>query len=159
MNGPVSASELRESVQQLVRVLGLLQVKKTPCGQSMSVSQAHALMFLMGRVGASNPPSLKTLTEHLRLDKGSVSRLVSKMSADGLLRIEASPSDGRSKRVFLTERGSGMAANVDRASLLLFESLVARLSMDEPEQLTTLLDQLTSAIQAAAGTTSHDTSG
>jgi DNA-binding MarR family transcriptional regulator len=115
-------------------------------------------MFLMGGSRGIGP-SLKMLTEHLRLDKSTVSRLVRKMSAEGLVDVEVSPSDGRAKGVSLTQSGQELAAQVDRTSLSLFEGLVARLSTDEPEQITTLLGQLTSAIRASCDTTPHEISG
>ena len=39
--------ELRSAVQALVRGLGLLSSDRTPCGERLSISHAHALLILL----------------------------------------------------------------------------------------------------------------
>jgi hypothetical protein len=41
------SADLRCTVQRFVRSTRLMEVCQTPCGQSFSVAQAHALMFLL----------------------------------------------------------------------------------------------------------------
>lgn len=48
---------------------------------------------------------LREVAEHVRLSQPGLSRLVERMEADGLVRRERDPHDGRGTLVGLTERG------------------------------------------------------
>lgn len=48
---------------------------------------------------------LRELAEHVRLSQPGLSRLVERMEAEGLVRRERDPQDGRGTLVGLTERG------------------------------------------------------
>ncbi|WP_229815898.1 MarR family winged helix-turn-helix transcriptional regulator [Streptomyces lucensis] len=90
---------------------------------------------------------VKKLGEHLRLDSGTLSPLVKRLEAAGLVRRERSAQDERSVRVRLTEEGSalrGRALEVPRriAAATGFE-------LTEIIELRERLDRLTTALDAA----------
>ncbi|WP_330458144.1 MarR family transcriptional regulator [Streptomyces sp. NBC_00820] len=91
---------------------------------------------------------VKTLGEHLRLDSGTLSPLVKRLEAAGLVRRERSTRDERSVWVRLTGEGAALrerALEVPRriASATGFD-------LEEALELRERLDRLTGALDAAA---------
>lgn len=93
---------------------------------------------------------VKKLGEHLRLDSGTLSPLVKRLEAAGLVRRERSAEDERSVRVRLTDQGTALR---ERA-LEVPRRIVAATGFDPAEiaDLRDRLDQLTGALDAAATT-------
>ncbi|CAL9478794.1 Organic hydroperoxide resistance transcriptional regulator [Streptomyces sp. enrichment culture] len=92
---------------------------------------------------------VKQLGAHLRLDSGTLSPLLKRLEAAGLVRRERSARDERSVEVRPTEEGAALrerALEVPRriAAATGFE-------IDEIHALRTRLDRLTAALDAAAG--------
>jgi MarR family transcriptional regulator, organic hydroperoxide resistance regulator len=88
--------------------------------------------------------SVKRLGEFLRLDSATLSPLLKRMEAAGLLRRERNAQDQRSVTVLLTTEGRALR---DRARSVPLEALRAtRLSPDELIDLQTRLKQLTAAL-------------
>ncbi|MET8586900.1 MarR family transcriptional regulator [Streptomyces collinus] len=91
---------------------------------------------------------VKKLGEQLRLDSGTLSPLVKRLEAAGLVRRERSTEDERSVRVRLTEEGAALrerALEVPRRIAAATGFEVAEIG-----ELRERLDQLTSALDAAA---------
>ncbi|MER6471117.1 MarR family transcriptional regulator [Streptomyces collinus] len=91
---------------------------------------------------------VKKLGEQLRLDSGTLSPLVKRLEAAGLVRRERSAQDERSVRVRLTEEGAALrerALEVPRRIAAATGFEVAEIG-----ELRERLDQLTSALDAAA---------
>ncbi|MGW5636850.1 MarR family winged helix-turn-helix transcriptional regulator [Streptomyces sp. NPDC003832] len=91
---------------------------------------------------------VKRLGEHLRLDSGTLSPLLKRLEAAGLLRRERSTRDERSVEVRLTGEGSALR---ERA-LEVPRRIAAATGFDVAEigDLRTRLDALTTALDAAA---------
>jgi DNA-binding MarR family transcriptional regulator len=111
------ARELQISVQTFVRTFGLLVTKQTPCGQPVSPSYAHALMFLLDREASGRTTTQSEIADTLGLDKSSIARLCSRLVADARITQQPGPDDARSRLVELTARGRKMATNIQDASL------------------------------------------
>ncbi|MFD3735955.1 MarR family winged helix-turn-helix transcriptional regulator [Streptomyces sp. NPDC058632] len=91
---------------------------------------------------------VKTLGEHLRLDSGTLSPLLKRLEAAGLVRRERSARDERSVEVRPTEEGAalrGRALDVPHRI-----AAATGFGLDEIEDLRTRLDRLTSALDTAA---------
>nr|WP_317443658.1 MarR family transcriptional regulator [Streptomyces collinus] len=91
---------------------------------------------------------VKKLGEQLRLDSGTLSPLVKRLEAAGLVRRERSAQDERSVRVRLTEEGAALrerALEVPRRI-----AAATGFGVAEIGELRERLDQLTSALDAAA---------
>jgi DNA-binding MarR family transcriptional regulator len=140
-----NAEELRFAVQRFIRKFGLLQVRKTPCGQSFSVSQAHTLMFLLRSESVS--PTQTQLALHLALEKSSVTRLVQSLVRSDLVQVGVSPDDRRAKCLSLTAKGRKRAGVVEAASSGLFADIRHHLSDDTSGEIVHALDQLIQAIE------------
>ncbi|EKX63376.1 MarR family transcriptional regulator [Streptomyces ipomoeae] len=91
---------------------------------------------------------VKKLGEHLRLDSGTLSPLLKRLEAAGLVRRERSARDERSVEVRLTEEGTALR---ERA-LAVPRRIVAATSfdLDEIRDLRDRLDELTEALDEAA---------
>jgi DNA-binding MarR family transcriptional regulator len=91
---------------------------------------------------------VKRLGEHLRLDSGTLSPLLKRLEAAGLVRRERSAEDERSVRVNLTEAG----ADLREQALVVPRRITAATGFDlsEIRDLRARLDRLTLALDAAA---------
>ncbi|MBA2949539.1 MarR family winged helix-turn-helix transcriptional regulator [Streptomyces himalayensis] len=91
---------------------------------------------------------VKRLGEHLRLDSGTLSPLLKRLEAAGLVRRERSAEDERSVRVNLTEAG----ADLREQALVVPRRIAAATGFDlrEIRDLRARLDRLTLALDAAA---------
>ncbi len=103
--------ELQERMVSLVRAFGLHRPDETPCGQPVSVAEAHALMEL----SREEPLLQKDLASRLRLEKSTVSRLVRVLEGRGWVGRTRSPHDGRAVELRLTEAGRRTAAGLAEA--------------------------------------------
>ncbi|WP_119295486.1 MarR family transcriptional regulator [Streptomyces sp. YIM 130001] len=98
--------------------------------------------------------SVKQLGERLRLDSGTLSPLVKRLEAAGLVRRERSARDERSVHVRLTDEGVALR---ERAVLVPRRIADATgFDLDDVRDLRARLDRLTSALDAAASAESAE---
>ena len=88
--------------------------------------------------------SVKALSGLLQLDPGTLSPLLKRLEAAGLLRRERNPADERNLALALTERGRALRARAEEIPV----GIVERLGMPV-EQLTALHEALTQVIAAS----------
>ncbi|MBZ9643264.1 MarR family winged helix-turn-helix transcriptional regulator [Streptomyces sp. PSKA30] len=91
---------------------------------------------------------VKKLGEHLRLDSGTLSPLLKRLEAAGLVRRERSAHDERSVEVHLTEDGTALRERALQVPRRI--AAATGFDVDEIRELRTRLDQLTTALDAAA---------
>lgn len=139
---PDPAAQLEAAFAGVVRALGLLRPDTTPCGQPMSVTEAHAI----GELHVSGPLTQQELCARLRLEKSTVSRLVDQLGNRGIVARKPNPDDGRSVHVTLTAKGRRLTGRLRAARSQLFADLVADMS---PEDQALVLGGLT-RLEAAA---------
>jgi DNA-binding MarR family transcriptional regulator len=87
---------------------------------------------------------VKGLGERLRLDSGTLSPLLKRLEAAGLVRRERSAADERSVRVHLTEEGTALRDRARRVPRQIAEA--TGLGHQEALALRGLLDRLTDAL-------------
>jgi DNA-binding MarR family transcriptional regulator len=145
MNKKLSALDLRARIQGLIRTLGLLR-NQTPCGKPVSVSMAHALMFL--RLNAS-PMSQSNIQKTLQLDKSSVARLCMSLEKEAFVTQRQSETDGRSRVVTLTKKGERLADSLLAASQNRFNEILNQIPKSHKKAVFDSIEILTSAIQRA----------
>jgi DNA-binding MarR family transcriptional regulator len=139
------AERLRQLVQAFVRRFGLLLEGQTPCGQPVSTSYAHALMFLLeaGRARQSE------LGGALGIDKSNVTRLCAQMEAKGHIEQARVPEDGRARLVSLTARGRRLAESVQHSSKQRFAEILERIPAGRRRTVLAGLAALDAALLAA----------
>ncbi|WP_206793248.1 MarR family winged helix-turn-helix transcriptional regulator [Amycolatopsis sp. MtRt-6] len=110
----------QEALMRFVRNFGLHQPERTPCGQPLPVSEAHAMVEI-ARAGRLRQVEL---ARRLRLEKSTVSRLVANLAGRGWVHRETADGDGRGVLLVLTDAGATAAARQadarrDRLTVLL----------------------------------------
>jgi DNA-binding MarR family transcriptional regulator len=141
MSEPTTAA-VQEAMARFVRAFGLHRPERTPCGQPLPVSEAHALAELRG-AGALRQAELG---RRLRLEKSTVSRLVGQLAARGWVDRDAAREDGRGVLVRLTDAGRSAADRVAAAREERFTRLLERI---EPARRAEVLDALRVLAEAA----------
>jgi DNA-binding MarR family transcriptional regulator len=139
----MSIDDLEPRLMAFVRAFGLHQPERTPCGEPISVSQAHALTEL-----AAQPLSQAELARRLRLDRSVVSRLADALADRDWLRRERHPQDQRAVQLVLTERGRVAADRVAGARRARLATLLDGVPADERDNVLRALDVLTESLTA-----------
>ncbi|MFJ7078233.1 MarR family winged helix-turn-helix transcriptional regulator [Streptomyces sp. NPDC098781] len=91
---------------------------------------------------------VKKLGEHLRLDSGTLSPLLKRLEAAGLVRRERSARDERSVEVRLTDEGTALRERAVQVPRRI--ATATGFGADEIGELRERLDRLTAALDAAA---------
>jgi DNA-binding MarR family transcriptional regulator len=137
------AQALQDRLVGFIRAFGLHQPERTPCGQPIPVSEAHALAEL-----ARDPPlGQAELARRLGLEKSTVSRLVGQLAGRGWLHRRPDPDDGRATLLALTPTGQQAAADLAAARAAKFTRLLDRIPPAERAAVLGALATLTEALR------------
>ena len=95
-------------------------------------------------VMAESPEGIrqKDLSEKLKIGQSSTSELINKLEDDGYIERKVDESDRRATLLFLTEKGQARAAEVADERAAIFEDAFSKLTDDEKQTLSDLLDKL-----------------
>ncbi len=139
--------ELQDRMVALVRTFGLHHPERTPCGQPVAVSEAHALM----EMAREEPLSQGGLSLQLGLEKSTVSRLVSNLERRGWIFRKRDAEDGRVLLLRLTERGRRISQTIAAAREEKFSRMLDRIPSEERENVLRALDVLVGALVESEG--------
>ena len=128
---------------RFVRGFGLHQPDRTPCGQPLPVSEAHALTEI-AREGRLRQVEL---ARRLRLEKSTVSRLVTNLVTRGWIRRHTADEDGRGVLLELTEAGAAAAHRLAEARQQRLTALLERVPEDERAAVVRALRTLAEATE------------
>ena len=84
----------------------------------------------------------KTIAEEVGINQSSASELINKLEATGYIKRNVDPSDKRATLLTLTEKGQARAAEVEDERAAMFEGIFSKLSDEEKQTLSDLLDKL-----------------
>lgn len=143
-HGPHLASAqlaFQEQMVALVRAFGLLRPDRTPCGQAIPVSEAHALLEL----GRHAHLSQQELGTRLHLEKSTVSRLVGQLDKRGWIQRERDSEDKRVMNLSLSSNGESAATQLNHARATKFARILNAIPEDERETVMRSLDILAKA--------------
>jgi DNA-binding MarR family transcriptional regulator len=93
---------------------------------------------------------VRTLRERLKLDSGYVSRLLRSLEAQGLVRTTAHASDGRVRRVVLTQQGLAERATYETLSDDLAASFLTPLDPVQQDRLVSAMAEVERLLRAGA---------
>ncbi len=141
-----SPEELEQRMVAFVRAFGLHQPERTPCGEPIGVSQAHAITEL-----AAQPLTQAELARRLQLDRSVVSRLADALIERGWMQRERHPHDQRAVQLVLTAAGERAAARIAGARRARMASLLDAVPADERDSVLHALDVLTRSLNDPAG--------
>ena len=121
----------------------MVQKEAKRCGiEFMGVPQGQVLRFLGWREHEQELTLIKDIEQELNISKSVASNLVKRMVQNGLVELEASPSDKRAKFVRLTEKSRSqmqevkafferidkqLMEDIDEDELLIFEKVLGQL--------------------------------
>jgi DNA-binding MarR family transcriptional regulator len=131
----LSADVLDSLVQASFTVMALLS--QVAAAHDLSLTQLRVLAILRDR-----QPKMAGLAAHLGLDRSSVSGLIDRAAARGLVRRDTSSEDGRAVRVSLTAEGQRLAALLTEEIGGLVAPMTGRLGTAEQQRLAALLAKL-----------------
>ncbi|GIE36834.1 hypothetical protein Ait01nite_098790 [Actinoplanes italicus] len=137
------ALALQARITAFVRAFGLHQPDRTPCGTPVPTSEAHAV----GELDRDGPLTQSMLGERLRLEKSTVSRLVSQLTGRGWVRRADRDGDARLVWLELTPDGRRAAGELAVARAARFAALLRNIPA---EQRPVVIDALTALVDAAA---------
>jgi DNA-binding MarR family transcriptional regulator len=137
------AQVLQDRLVSFIRAFGLHQPERTPCGQPIPVSEAHALAELT----RDAPLGQAQLGRRLRLEKSTVSRLVGQLIGRGWLERRPDPGDGRATLLVLTPAGQQAADELASARAAKIARLLEAIPADEREAVLHALDTLMEALR------------
>jgi DNA-binding MarR family transcriptional regulator len=137
------AQALQDRLVSFIRAFGLHQPERTPCGQPIPVSEAHALAELT----RDAPLGQAQLGRRLRLEKSTVSRLVGQLIGRGWLERRPDPGDGRATLLVLTPAGQQAADELASARAAKIARLLEAIPADEREAVLHALDTLMEALR------------
>lgn len=104
----------------------------------------HPQYLVMLALWQHGPLSVKSLSRLLQLDPGTLSPLIKRLEAAGLLRRDRDPRDERALAIALTDEGRALRLQAERIPT----GIVERLGMERPE-LTALHGAMTRVIAAS----------
>ena len=121
----------------------MVQKEAKRCGiEFMGVPQGQVLRFLGWREHEQELTLIKDIEQELNISKSVASNLVKRMVQNGLVELEASPSDKRAKFVCLTDKARSqmqqvkafferidkqLMEGIDEDELLIFEKVLGQL--------------------------------
>lgn len=111
--------EFQNNMIALVRALGLHKPDQTPCGQPISVGEAHALMEVAREPGITQ----NGLVLRLRLEKSTVSRIASMLERRGWITRVRDAVDTRYVCLHLTALGRKNNAAIATARAAKFAAI------------------------------------
>lgn len=141
-NSASDAVELQARIIAFVRAFGLYQPDQTPCGQPISVSEAHAVT----EVDRDGPLTQVELAGRLRLTKSTVSRLVDQLTVRGWVQRRRRDGDGRLAWLEVTDAGRQAAGELAAARAARFSRLLEAIPADRRQ---TVVDALSLLVEAA----------
>jgi DNA-binding MarR family transcriptional regulator len=115
----------------LVRELSLYRTEPTPRGEPLSMSEAQALTELRG----GEPLSQTELAVRLRLEKSTVSRLVTQMEGRLWLRRHRDAEDARLIRLSLTPQGQALADHLAATRTSRLQGVLDTIPPDDRESV------------------------
>ncbi|MBM0274531.1 MarR family winged helix-turn-helix transcriptional regulator [Micromonospora tarensis] len=136
------ALALQGRISAFVRAFGLHQPDRTPCGTPVPTSEAHAV----GELDRDGPLTQSVLGERLRLEKSTVSRLVSQLTARGWVQRAERAGDARLVWLELTSEGRRAAGELAVARAARFADLLRNIPA---EQRPAVIAALTTLVHAA----------
>ncbi len=136
-------SSTRQPIEsEFALVDGLAQLSFEVQGRLAEIAARHDLSLTQVRllgVLRDREPGIQQLAEHLGLEKSSVSGLVDRAEARGLIRRATSPEDGRAVRVVISPKGRALVEKGEREVRTALLEVVAPLSNADRSRLTELL--------------------
>lgn len=104
--------------------------------------------YALSHIAATPGVSLSQLSDYMFCDKSNVTRIIRGLEQEGYLQRQPHETDGRSLRLYLTEKGTAVYQAVATAHHDSIQRRLHLLNQPERQQLETQLTTLNSALRA-----------
>jgi DNA-binding MarR family transcriptional regulator len=138
----MKTDSFQDQIITLVRAFGWHRPASTPCGQPVPIAEAHALLELSKQDALTQ----RELALRIKLQKSTVSRLVSNLEDRGWVDRRRNDVDGRARDVFLTAMGKEAAVDLATARQAKMDRILAKISDDRRQAVGESLQILIEAI-------------
>lgn len=138
-------SDFHDHLVALVRAFGLHRPDQTPCGQPIPIAEAQVILELSREPGLSQ----NGLAARLRLERSTVSRIVTLLERRGWAKRQRDRSDARIVHVSLTTSGQQAAATLAALRAAKFTKIFQAIPESERESVTSALATLIEVIREA----------
>ncbi|MDM7888023.1 MarR family transcriptional regulator [Curtobacterium sp. RHCJP20] len=129
-------SRLVDAIGELsFRTMGVLT--EIAADEGVSLTQLRVLAILRDR-----RVRIGELAQYLGLERSTMTGLVARASAKGLLSRQANPDDARAVDVLITDDGARVARRLETSMREALEPLTTALDPDQQSQLRVLLDAI-----------------
>ena len=130
----------------------MVQKEAKRCGiEFMGGPQGQVLRFLDCREQNQNLTLIKDIEQELNISKSVASNLIKRMVQNGLVELEASPSDKRAKFVSLTDKSRSQMQKVKAFFDRIDSSLLAGISKEKLDIFEEVLGQLQANVEKIGG--------
>ena len=129
----------------LLKRMSRLPVMKPPSEFPLSMPQVAMLNWVARSPGCG----VREIAQGLHVTPPTISVGVRKLIKDGWLEQKNDPDDRRARPLFLTEKGDAFVEIIQQHRTQMIKSFLSGLSIDEQEQLISLLDRAISALETA----------
>lgn len=130
MNFIHPSQRLRETTRLLIQKLGVLERSEAVCC-GVTLSQCHAIV----ETGRKEQISVNELSELLKLDKSTVSRIVEQLVNNNLMVREPDRNDRRYVTLQLTSKGGELFRDIEKRMEVYFAEILAFIPEEKQEQV------------------------
>ncbi len=138
----MNTDSFQDQIITLVRAFGWHRPASTPCGQAVPIAEAHALLEL----SKADSLTQQELALRIKLQKSTVSRLVSNLEGRGWIDRKRNDADGRARDVFLTAAGREAAGDLATARQDKMNRILDKIPEGQRQDVTKSLRTLIEAI-------------
>ena len=103
--------------------------------------------YALSHIAAEPGLSLSQLSDYMFCDKSNITRIIRGLERDGYLERRPHETDGRSLRLYLTEKGTAVYQTVAAAHQASIQQRLHQLGQPEQQQLETQLNSLNTALR------------
>ena len=132
---------MKKSIDMLLNEVGHLSLYKSHLKLAkleLYRGQPPLLEILFEKDGITQ----KEILEQLRVTKATISKTISRMVAKEFLIIKKDPNDKRITRVFLTEKGKNLKADLEEIKLEMANTILIGFSEEEKKDFEKLLKKV-----------------
>ncbi len=144
--------EIESVIHEMVRLKRLIHRLGQAPHDAPRARSANWLLFAVRHRGSIR---LADLAAACYIDASTASRQTAELVAQGLLRRESDPADGRVSLLTLTDEGEQVVQELIEQRKAFFGSALADWDCDDVRQLAELMSRLTDALDAQADRPAH----
>ncbi|MES2223945.1 MAG: MarR family transcriptional regulator [Patescibacteria group bacterium] len=130
-------------IKEVTLETALLNLRRTMTDalkdQAVKLGQSVAHIEVLKFVFEAGDPTMKSLSEHLKITPPSTSALVEGLVEKGFLERIVNPKDRRTIRIKLTTKSHKLFVKLHKSKISIFNEILSRLNSEDKKQLAHLL--------------------